>query len=161
MSLSSQLRSESLAKTLELGSALGILLQPSDVVLLSGDLGAGKTHFTKGIVKGMGIENEVTSPTFNILVQYEDSEGTLALNHFDLYRLEAEEELDDIDYFGHLEEDAVQVVEWGDKFAGALPEDYLNIDFVVIDEQERILRIDAHGPRSSVLLKEWLGETTR
>ncbi len=160
MSASIQLRSESLEKTLEWGSALGVLLQPGDVVLLSGDLGAGKTHFSKGIVKGMGIENEVTSPTFNILVQYENAEGTLVFNHFDLYRLEAEEELDDIDYFGHLEEDAVQVVEWGNKFTGALPEDYLNIDFMVVDAHERILQVDAHGPKSSSLLKKWLGETT-
>jgi tRNA threonylcarbamoyladenosine biosynthesis protein TsaE len=159
MNASVELYSESLEKTLELGESLGALLRLGDVVLLSGDLGAGKTHFTKGVVKGMGIEAEVTSPTFNILVQYENQMGSLMLNHFDLYRLESEEELDDIDYFGHLEQEAVQIVEWGDKFTGALPEDYLSISFKVVDAEERALLVEAHGARSNILLEAWLGES--
>jgi tRNA threonylcarbamoyladenosine biosynthesis protein TsaE len=139
--------------TQNLGKTLGALLKPGDVVLLTGDLGAGKTQFAKGIALALGIKKPILSPTFNIVLEYrEGQDGRVLLRHFDLYRLEKEEELDDIDYFGMLEDDVISVVEWGDKFSGALPEDYLLIDFVFEDETTRTLRYGAAGKRGQVLL---------
>ena len=90
------------------------------MVVLSGDLGAGKTQLTKGLAAGLGVVEPVTSPTFNILLVHE---GRIPLYHFDLYRLEFAEQLDDLDYWGTLEADGVSVVEWGDRFAEAIPEE--------------------------------------
>ncbi len=113
--------------TMEIGRRLGRLAQAGDVVVLTGDLGAGKTQFSKGFAAGLGVDDEVTSPTFTIMVEYVGDE--LPLLHFDLYRLESVEALEDIDYFGMLESGAVCLVEWGDKFPEALPEDYLEVSF--------------------------------
>jgi hypothetical protein len=82
---------------------------------------------------------------------------TKTLQHFDLYRLDTSAQLDDIDYFGYLESDAVSVVEWGDKFSDALPLDYIEIALQIDDAQPdtRILQSLAHGPRATRLLKAW------
>ena len=84
--------------------ALAPLLVAGDVVLLSGDLGAGKTQLTKGVAEGLGVAEPVTSPTFNILLVHQ---GRLPLYHFDLYRLERADELEDLDYYATLEADGV------------------------------------------------------
>lgn len=89
-------------------------------IVLGGDLGAGKTHFAQGFARGLGIERPVASPTFNLVLQYE--EGRLPLYHFDLYRLERESELEDIDFYGLVEGGGISLVEWGEKFGSALEE---------------------------------------
>ncbi|MDR3052626.1 MAG: tRNA (adenosine(37)-N6)-threonylcarbamoyltransferase complex ATPase subunit type 1 TsaE [Coriobacteriales bacterium] len=183
MTLALQLASHSEAQTQQLGASLGALLEPGSVVILSGDLGAGKTQFTKGIARALGIVEPITSPTFNILLQHEVGQSAVlgrsqesgreqggassvpshppaadtpvSLYHFDLYRLESEGELDDIDYFGLLEQDAASVVEWGDKFPGALPVDYLQVDFELQANDARILHGTAHGSQSERLLAAW------
>ncbi|MCL1847190.1 MAG: tRNA (adenosine(37)-N6)-threonylcarbamoyltransferase complex ATPase subunit type 1 TsaE [Coriobacteriia bacterium] len=145
--------SSSPEQTEELGQRLGALLRPGDVVLLTGELGAGKTQLTKGIARVLGVERPITSPTFNLIYEYLDARGErVLLRHFDLYRLEHSEELDDIDYFGLLEDSVVSVVEWGDKFPQALPLDYLLIAFTFEDESTRALRFEAAGKRSQELL---------
>jgi tRNA threonylcarbamoyladenosine biosynthesis protein TsaE len=138
-------------QTERIGKALGTLLEAGDVVLLSGDLGAGKTQFTKGIAAALGVKEAITSPTFNIMLEHEGADGTV-LRHFDLYRLEDESELDDIDYFGLLEDDAISVVEWGDKFSGALPLNCLIIDFELQDDSMRALHLTALGSHGVQLL---------
>jgi len=139
--------------TQELGKALGLAVKPGDVVLLTGELGSGKTQFTKGIALSLGVGQPVTSPTFNLVCEYQDAEGSRnVLRHFDLYRLDREEELDDIDYFGLLEDEVVSVVEWGDKFPEALPRDYLLVEFEHIDESTRALRCWATGSNSTALM---------
>jgi tRNA threonylcarbamoyladenosine biosynthesis protein TsaE len=148
---SSSLLSSSPEQTEELGRALGTLLQAGDVVLLSGDLGAGKTQLTKGIAAALGVKEAITSPTFNIVLEHEAAQGVL-LRHFDLYRLEDESELDDIDYFGLLEDGSISVVEWGDKFPDALPLDCLVIDFELQDDSIRALHLTALGPQGVRLL---------
>jgi tRNA threonylcarbamoyladenosine biosynthesis protein TsaE len=151
--LSAPLVSASPAQTESFGAALGALLQPGDVVLLAGDLGAGKTQFTKGIARALGVTRAITSPTFNLVLEYETDDGA-GLRHFDLYRLEHEDELDDIDYFGLLESGAISIVEWGDKFPGAMPLDYLLVDFELNEEETRLLRFEAVGARSTRLLAD-------
>jgi tRNA threonylcarbamoyladenosine biosynthesis protein TsaE len=146
-------------ETRHVGEVLGGLLPPGSVLLLTGDLGAGKTQLTKGVARGMHIEDEITSPTFNICLVHDAGAGDgRCLQHFDLYRLEDEAELDDIDYFGMLEhDDAVSVVEWGDKFPQALPEDYLAIELSAEgDGQSRGMRIWASGDKSVSTLSNFM-----
>ena len=144
----SAVRSSSVEETLEIARAFGAGLRPGDVVSLVGELGAGKTHFAKGVALGLGIEEVVTSPTFNILRlydgSYEDESGErqpLQLSHWDLYRLEDEEQLEDVDFFGILESGCASLVEWADKFPGILPEDATIVTIDVIDEITREITI--------------------
>jgi len=140
------------------GVALAELLEPNDVVLLTGDLGAGKTTFAKGIAEGLEVAGTVTSPTFNILLAYP---GRLTLNHFDLYRLERPADLDDIDYWGVLGSGGVSVVEWGDKFTEALPDDYLLLSFELDDGIQRRVRVDWAGIRGESLAARWVEAIAR
>ncbi len=141
--------STSTEQTIELGRILAGLLEPDDVVSLSGGLGAGKTQLSKGVALGLGIDEDVTSPTFPILVEY--AGGRLPLFHFDLYRLASEAELDDVDYFGVLESGGASLVEWGDKFAAALPDDYLELDIQTRDDGARVVTATGHGARGHAL----------
>lgn len=142
-------RSADAAATTRLGELLGGLLQPGDVVVLSGDLGAGKTCLTGGVARGLGDARPVTSPTFTIMCVHDG--GRIPLYHFDLYRLESVEALEDIDYFGMLESGGVCLVEWGDKFPEALPDDYLELALEVLDDGRRRLELAGHGARGAEL----------
>lgn len=135
--------------TRNLARSLAAHLQAGDVLLLVGDLGAGKTHFTQGLASGLGISQSPTSPTFNLMCIYEG--GRLPLYHFDLYRLDTADQLDDIDYFGVIEGDGVSAVEWGDKFEEAAPEECLTLDFSVLPTGERRIDSAAAGPRGREL----------
>ncbi len=134
------------------GATLATFLAPGDVVSLTGDLGAGKTCLTQGIAEGLGVGAHVTSPTFNILVRHE---GRLVLNHFDLYRLERAEQLEDIDFYETVEADGVSVIEWGERFARELPPDHLTVTIAMVSERERELIIEGNGPRSEALARSW------
>lgn len=152
-------RSESAEQTKQVGAALGALLQGGDVVLLSGDLGAGKTQFVQGVARALGVaEGEVTSPTFNILLSYEGAAtdgSSITLNHFDLYRLEKAEQLVDIDFAGVLESGGVCFIEWADKFPAAMPEDRLEVAITADTEGVRTIAATATGERSLALLAAW------
>lgn len=145
--------SKSPEETQALGEALAGVLQPDDVILFAGDLGAGKTQFVQGVARGLGVQAPVTSPTFNILLEYHD--GQLPLYHFDLYRLDEPEELEDIDFFGVLESDGVSFVEWSEKFPQEMPEDRVFVTLAVLPDQTRVLRIDGQGSRGSDLADRW------
>lgn len=136
--------SNSAEETMALGESLAQLLIPDDVIVLNGDLGAGKTQFAKGLARGLGVKSEVTSPTFNILIEYDD--GRLPFYHFDLYRLDDEDDLEDVDFFETLESGGVTLVEWGDKFPDALPDEYLEVS-VRARTQTRIIEFVGHGDR--------------
>ena len=104
-----------------LGEALARVLTPGSVVAFSGDLGAGKTAFTRGLARGLGIAERVTSPTFTIVNEYEG--GRLPLFHFDMYRLTSAEDLFDIGWEDYLSRGGVCAVEWSENVMDALPED--------------------------------------
>lgn len=104
-------------ETERLGAALGEKLQPGTVVAYYGDLGAGKTAFTRGLARGLGIEDRVTSPTYNIVNEYT---GRIPLFHFDMYRLESSEELFDIGWEDYLVRGGVIAVEWSERVEDAL-----------------------------------------
>ena len=104
------------------------------VICLVGELGAGKTLFTQGLARGLGIERDVTSPTFNLMNIYH---GRMDVFHFDLYRLEHERELDDIDFYAYVDEPmGVTIVEWADKFPRALPDDFIRVEIERANEHD-------------------------
>ena len=105
--------------THRVAKALSAHLQAGDVIALAGALGAGKTHFSKGLVAGLGSGSTVTSPTFGIVHEYSD--GRLPVAHFDFYRLESEEELLELGWDDYLDRGGVVIVEWADRFATFLP----------------------------------------
>ena len=94
-------------------------LRPNDVVALVGDLGAGKTHFVKGLLQGVESAEEATSPTFTLVHEYR--RGRLPVFHFDFYRLQERSEIDEIGFDEYLEEGGVTVIEWADRFPRVLP----------------------------------------
>ena len=112
-------------ETQALGRRLGEILSPGAVVAYTGDLGAGKTAFTRGLAQGLGITDRVTSPTFNIVNEYQG--GRLPLFHFDLYRLGGAE-LFDIGWEDYLARGGVCAVEWSENAQGALEQPYIKVD---------------------------------
>lgn len=140
------------------GVALAPLLEAGDVLLLSGDLGAGKTQITKGLAVGLGVVEPVTSPTFNMLLVHE---GRLSLYHFDLYRLDEAGQLEDLDYFATLEAGGVSVVEWGDRFEEAAPADGLSVTILIEGDEQRRLDIAALGTRGEALASRWAEACSR
>ncbi len=116
------------AATLALGAALGRLLQPGQTVCLVGDLGTGKTLLTQGAAAALGVDRDrVTSPSFQLLNVYQGRQG-LAVGHFDLYRLEREEELEAIGFGEYLESGPICFIEWADRFPQAWPAEYLTVE---------------------------------
>ena len=113
-------------ETEELGFRLGQVLQPGTVIAYTGDLGAGKTAFTRGLARGLEIPERVTSPTFTIVNEYEG--GRLPLFHFDMYRLGSSDELFDIGWEDYLARGGVCAVEWSENVEDALEEDTIRID---------------------------------
>lgn len=111
-------------ETEEIGKSLALRLRAGDVVAYLGDLGAGKTVFTRGLAAGLGCGGRVTSPTFTIVNEYE---GGVPLFHFDLYRLGSEEELFDIGWEDYLSRGGVCAVEWSERISGALPEEAVSV----------------------------------
>ena len=106
-------------ETFEVGKQLGLLAKPGDVYTLNGDLGVGKTVFTKGLAKGLGITEHVNSPTFTIVQVYES--GRLPFYHFDVYRIGDIEEMDEIGYEDYFYGDGVCIVEWAELVAELIP----------------------------------------
>ena len=131
--------------TRNIARALCDKLIAGDVILLQGDLGAGKTEFVKGLATGFGVNEPVTSPTFALLNVYQ---GRLPVYHFDLYRLRSLEELDGIGFGEFVGGDGLAVVEWPDAFAAALPDEFLKV--VILPGEtvaQRIVRIEPTGGR--------------
>ena len=117
---------KSAAETEALGERLAKALRGGEVIAYTGDLGAGKTAFTRGIARGLGIPEGVTSPTFTIVNEYEG--GRLPLFHFDMYRLTSSDELFDIGWEDYLARGGVGAVEWSENVADALEDEPIRVD---------------------------------
>ncbi|MGG7076422.1 tRNA (adenosine(37)-N6)-threonylcarbamoyltransferase complex ATPase subunit type 1 TsaE [Clostridium sardiniense] len=115
----------SIEETTNLGVALGKLLNSGDIICLTGDLGTGKTHITKGISRGLGITDNITSPTFTIVNEYDS--GRLKLYHFDVYRVSDPDEIYVIGFDDYIFGDGVSIIEWANYIEEILPSDYLHI----------------------------------
>ena len=129
------------AETEALGQRLAETLQPGDVIAYTGDLGAGKTAFTRGLARGLGITERITSPTFTIVNEYLG--GRLPLFHFDMYRLGSSEELYEIGWEDYLARGGVCAVEWSENVADAMPDGtvYVTIQRDTGDENARKITI--------------------
>ncbi len=134
-------------QTRRLGQRLGRLLRAGDVVLLSGELGAGKTLFVQGIARGLGYEGAVSSKSFVLLGEYA---GRVKLYHADLYRLEAPEQAEEL-ALDELCADGALVVEWPERAPSVFAPDHLLVRFEVTGERTRRLTLEAKGPRSAEL----------
>ena len=137
-------RCETAEDTVAAGEAFARVLRSGDIVLLSGTLGAGKTTFVKGVAKGLGVSERVTSPTFIMVREHECANdlGITTLHHSDVYRVESLDEVLDL-ALGELVEDAgVALVEWGELAASIFGRDVMTIDFSVVDDDTRILTVD-------------------
>ena len=142
--MSTTLLTHSPEETQRVGERIAQQLRGGEIILLQGDLGTGKTQLAKGMARGIGVGDEVVSPTFTLVVQYE---GRLPLAHYDLYRIESTEDLQEI---GYLEEDdvrAVRVVEWGER--APTPPGAIQVRISMIDSGARqieLLGLDLDSP---------------
>ncbi|RJR43199.1 MAG: tRNA (adenosine(37)-N6)-threonylcarbamoyltransferase complex ATPase subunit type 1 TsaE [Desulfobacteraceae bacterium] len=142
-------------QTLELGRIVGALLKEGDVVALSGELGGGKTRFTKGIAEGLGIPPTVvvTSPSFALVNEYS---GAVTLYHMDIYRLEDQREF----YAAGLEEylygHGVAVMEWADRWPEILPDYSIRVRFEIVDDHRRNIIFSGSHPRAEEVIESFM-----
>ncbi len=136
---------DSPADTQSLAAALAGVLEPGDLVLLMGELGAGKTAFVQGLARGLGVDEPVTSPTFTIVHEYE---GRVRLAHVDVYRLERVQDLYDLGFDELVDDGRVTVVEWGDRIEHLVPTEHLVVRIEPgAADNERVLELTYHGAR--------------
>ena len=138
-------------ETLSFGKKLASFLKKGDILVLTGELGSGKTKLTEGILTYYGLEDEISSPTFTIVNEY--VKDNIKIFHFDVYRLEDSSEFYAIggeEYF----ENGICIIEWGEIIQDALPKDYIHIQFERndVDENTRILNITSYGEKYDELL---------
>jgi tRNA threonylcarbamoyladenosine biosynthesis protein TsaE len=138
-----------------MGERLATLLAPGDALLLSGELGAGKTTFVQGLAHGLGFEGSVSSKSFVLMGEYS---GRIKLYHADLYRLEDPEQVFELG-LEEISRDGVLVVEWAERAPGALPLEHLFVRFSVTSEDSREISFEPVGERATQIL-EALGERT-
>lgn len=135
---------ESAAAMQALGRELAASLQPGDVVMLHGDLGAGKTTFTQGVAQGLGIDSPVQSPTFTLVREHDAP--TMRLYHLDLYRLDSPDELEDIGYEVYINPpDGVSLIEWPERAGDWLPDRFLLVHIEHLGEDRRSVEFTQHG----------------
>ena len=147
---------QSLQETIDLGKKLGRLLRPGMMITLNGDLGAGKTTFTKGIGQALGIERVINSPTFTILKQYQ---GIYQISHFDAYRLEGQS--DDLGFEEIFDSDDICVIEWPEFIEDILPENRLDITILRQGPQQRQFVFRPNGNIYEDIVGELTNENNR
>ncbi|MGD0336659.1 MAG: tRNA (adenosine(37)-N6)-threonylcarbamoyltransferase complex ATPase subunit type 1 TsaE [Candidatus Omnitrophota bacterium] len=145
--------SSSVKETLHIGRLLATKLEPGDIICLSGELGSGKTVFTKGIAEGLGIaRSKIISPSFVLIRDYRGKR--IPLYHFDLYRLKREQDIFNLGYEAYLYGRGVTVIEWADKLKNITPPEFLKIYFKHLGRVKRGMEFSAFGGRYKKLLKE-------
>lgn len=144
--------SQSAGETQKLGQKIGSLIKYPLIIALTGDLGSGKTAFVQGLAEGLDVSADyyITSPTFTLINEYP---GRLPLFHVDLYRLDAVDDLDDIGLDELLSDRAVIAIEWADKLAGDLAGEYLSLDFKMINENCRKVKMIGYGQNGINLIR--------
>lgn len=147
------IETHSAEETRALGAKLARTLKPGDIVILRGDLGAGKSELARGVARGLGITGPVPSPSFTILNAYD--EGNLPLYHFDWYRINDPEEIAEMGFEEQLHGGGVSLIEWSERAAEYLPERLLCVRIQTVDENTRRLFFEPQGgfPFSEELLK--------
>lgn len=144
-------RTSAVEATRALAASIAELAVPGDIILLSGELGAGKTAFVQGFGAGLGVETAITSPTFTLAHQYD---GRLTMHHLDVYRLERLAEMEDVGVPELVDGDGVVLIEWGDVVAPALPQDYLEISFAYGEgDDDRDIELRCVGGRWNARLR--------
>ncbi|MDP4092473.1 MAG: tRNA (adenosine(37)-N6)-threonylcarbamoyltransferase complex ATPase subunit type 1 TsaE [Bacillota bacterium] len=138
---------------------LGEILNPGDIICLTGNLGAGKTAFTRGLAKALGINNHITSPTFTIVNEYE---AEIPLYHFDVYRISSPDDMFEIGFEEYLYGDGVSVIEWADLIYDILPLESINVRIDIssrTNTEERVIEVEFKGNRylgyEEKLLDKW------
>ena len=144
--------SGSVEDTEALGETIARFLQDGDVLVLTGGLGVGKTHLTKGVSHGLGDGHPVTSPTFALMAVHDG--GRIPLFHFDLYRLEHAYELEDTGIYDVLGYEGACLLEWGEQFQDELTDEYLSVVLARTGEQSRSIALEPHGERARALADE-------
>ena len=137
-----KVKTHSIEETIELAQNFESEKFPNMIICLDGELGAGKTIFTKGIAQALGIKENVTSPTFTIIKEYE---GELPLYHMDVYRLDGV--TDGIGIEEYFTKSGIVVIEWADTIKDILPKERLDIKIKVVDENDRLFIIEPHGKK--------------
>ena len=139
-------------ETAHLAGTIGKIIREGTVICLDGELGVGKTLFVRALARTLGVESDVTSPTFNLMNIYE---AACPIVHFDLYRLNTEEELEDIGFYEYAEaQEGIVLIEWAEKFPDAMPAVRLTVRIDAVSAEGRQFTCDAVGEKSTALLKE-------
>ncbi|MGO1469715.1 MAG: tRNA (adenosine(37)-N6)-threonylcarbamoyltransferase complex ATPase subunit type 1 TsaE [Tissierella sp.] len=147
-----KIKLDSLENTKTFGIKLGKTLKNGDIVCLNGELGAGKTTLTKSIGLGLGVEEYITSPTFALINEYR---GRVPVYHFDVYRLENVEEIDDLGFDEYFYGQGICLIEWAEKIQAFLPKDRIVLDIEKgNDIDKRIISLSGTGKRYEEVLKE-------
>lgn len=150
-----QLQINSVEETWQLAALLANRLTAGSVLTLSGDLGAGKTTFTKGLAQALGIGRNVNSPTFTMIKEYTD--GRLPLYHMDVYRLENSDE--DLGFDEYFAGDGITVIEWADYIQDFLPSERLAITLSYVSETERYVSLQPYSEQYFMICKELMNES--
>lgn len=148
-----EIKSFSDEESKEIAARLTLLLQPGDIITLEGELGAGKTTFTKGIAQGLGVKRMVNSPTFTIVKEYD---GRIPLYHMDAYRLEHSEE--DIGFSEYFNGKGLSVIEWAKFIEEFLPTERLNVKINYLGENSRLIEFDPTGEHYKKVIKRFMNE---
>ncbi|GIO28126.1 tRNA (adenosine(37)-N6)-threonylcarbamoyltransferase complex ATPase subunit type 1 TsaE [Ornithinibacillus bavariensis] len=147
-----ELKTNNAEETINVAERLANLLDAGSVITLEGDLGAGKTTFTKGLARGLGISRTLSSPTFTIVKEYD---GRLPLYHMDVYRLEGSDE--DIGFEEYFNGNGISVVEWAQYIEDFLPSERLTIIINYLDEDSRLLTFEPTGSRYQDIVEALVG----
>ncbi len=147
------IHSQSASETIRIGKKIGGLLEPGDMIALTGELGAGKTQLTKGLAAGMGVKRPgyVSSPSFTLINEHE---GRIPLYHIDLYRLETQIEAQELGLEEYFKGNGITVIEWADRIPSLLPDEIFQITVRYTGKNTRSIEISGRGKRYENLLSK-------